>query len=78
MKHKAKDPLIPHNLSLSLDPQQGQNKQKFLLIDPCLPIRPTVLAVDLEGTLISNTMSQIPRPGLFMFLSRCPRCFHVW
>ncbi len=31
----------------------------------------TVLALDLEGTLISNAMSQIPRPGLFAFLERC-------
>lgn len=33
--------------------------------------RPTVLALDLEGTLISNAYSQIPRPGLRAFLSRC-------
>jgi hypothetical protein len=31
----------------------------------------SVLALDLEGTLISNAMSQIPRPGLFGFLERC-------
>jgi hypothetical protein len=31
----------------------------------------TVLALDLEGTLISNAMSQIPRPGLHGFLERC-------
>ncbi|MBK6651140.1 MAG: hypothetical protein IPG42_16530 [Betaproteobacteria bacterium] len=37
--------------------------------------RPTVLALDLEGTLISNAMSQIPRPGLFEFLSRCHALF---
>lgn len=30
-----------------------------------------VLALDLEGTLISNAMSQIPRPGLAEFLTRC-------
>ena len=36
---------------------------------------PTVLALDLEGTLISNAMSQIPRPGLFEFLSRCRALF---
>jgi len=34
-----------------------------------------VLALDLEGTLISNAMSQIPRPGLFQFLSRCRELF---
>jgi len=31
----------------------------------------TTLALDLEGTLISNAMSQIPRPGLRAFLDRC-------
>jgi len=31
----------------------------------------TTLALDLEGTLISNAMSQIPRPGLYDFLVRC-------
>jgi hypothetical protein len=36
---------------------------------------PTVLALDLEGTLISNAMSQIPRPGLFAFLERCQALF---
>ncbi len=30
-----------------------------------------VIALDLEGTLISNAMSQIPRPGLFDFLVGC-------
>ena len=35
----------------------------------------TVLALDLEGTLISNAMSQIPRPGLFAFLSRYVQLF---
>jgi len=30
-----------------------------------------VIALDLEGTLISNAMSQIPRPGLFAFLEAC-------
>jgi len=29
---------------------------------------PTILAMDLEGTLISNAVSQIPRPGLSPFL----------
>lgn len=37
--------------------------------------RPSVLALDLEGTLISNAMSQIPRPGLFEFLSKCRELF---
>lgn len=31
-------------------------------------MRPTILALDLEGTLISNAVSQIPRPGLSEFL----------
>ena len=30
-----------------------------------------LLALDLEGTLISNAMSQLPRPGLHAFLSFC-------
>lgn len=34
-----------------------------------------VLALDLEGTLISNAMSQIPRPGLAEFLARCAELF---
>ncbi len=37
--------------------------------------RPTVLALDLEGTLISNAVSQIPRPGLNDFLERCADAF---
>jgi NLI interacting factor-like phosphatase len=31
-------------------------------------IRPSVLALDLEGTLISNAMSRFPQPGLLRFL----------
>ncbi len=34
-----------------------------------------MLALDLEGTLISNAMSQIPRPGLFEFLVRVREMF---
>ena len=30
-----------------------------------------VIALDLEGTLISNAVSQIPRPGLWSFLEGC-------
>ncbi len=30
-------------------------------------MKPTILALDLEGTLISNAISQIPRPGLYRF-----------
>ncbi len=33
------------------------------------------LALDLEGTLISNAVSQIPRPGLGAFLAACARMF---
>lgn len=29
------------------------------------------IALDLEGTLISNAMSQIPRPGLYTFIETC-------
>lgn len=31
-------------------------------------MKPTILALDPEGTLISNAISQIPRPGLHNFL----------
>ena len=34
-----------------------------------------VLALDLEGTLISNAMSQIARPGLCTFLDYCSTAF---
>lgn len=34
-----------------------------------------VLALDLEGTLISNAVSQIPRPGLHAFLLECAARF---
>lgn len=30
-----------------------------------------IIALDLEGTLISNAISQIPRPHLFSFLEEC-------
>lgn len=33
------------------------------------------LALDLEGVLISNAVSQFPRPGLMPFLSRCDEIF---
>ncbi|ABC30146.1 hypothetical protein HCH_03396 [Hahella chejuensis KCTC 2396] len=35
----------------------------------------SVLALDLEGTLISNAMSQIPRPNLHPFLTNCKQAF---
>lgn len=34
-----------------------------------------VLALDLEATLVSNAMSQFPRPGLYDFLELCRRHF---
>jgi hypothetical protein len=34
-----------------------------------------VIALDLEGTLISNAMSQFPRPGLHQFLEFCHNNF---
>ena len=40
---------------------------------PCS--RPHVLALDLEGTLISNAMSCFPRPGLHAFLDGCRQSF---
>lgn len=38
-------------------------------------MRPTILALDLEGTLISNAISQIPRPGLRGFLDEMRSSF---
>ena len=35
----------------------------------------SVIALDLEGTLISNAISQFPRPGLYRFLEFCYRNF---
>ena len=37
--------------------------------------RETILALDLEGTLISNAVSQFPRPGLRKFLDFCNLAF---
>ena len=34
-----------------------------------------VIALDFEGTLISNAVSQIPRPGLYSFLENCQNKF---
>jgi NLI interacting factor-like phosphatase len=34
------------------------------------------IALDLEGTLISNAVSQFPRPGLFTFLEYCHQNFN--
>jgi len=34
-----------------------------------------VIALDLEGTLISSAVSQIPRPGLYDFLQWCTQTF---
>lgn len=38
-------------------------------------MKPTILALDLEGTLISNAISQIPRPGLYWFLEEIHALF---
>ncbi|HGM6067046.1 NIF family HAD-type phosphatase [Stenotrophomonas sp.] len=38
-------------------------------------MRPRILALDLEGTLISNAVSQIPRPGLCNFLEHAATTF---
>lgn len=35
---------------------------------------PRIIALDLEGTLISNAMSIIARPGLADFLDMCRAC----
>ena len=41
--------------------------------------RITTIALDIEGTLISNAVSQFPRPGLFAFLEFCRESFdHVY
>ncbi|MBB3182277.1 HAD family hydrolase [Variovorax sp. Sphag1AA] len=48
----------------SLEPQQTTTLSSQL-----------VLALDLEGTLISTAVSQFPRPGLFEFLERCHEMF---
>ena len=37
--------------------------------------RTRIIALDLEGTLISNAVSQIPRPGLYQFLHFCRNTF---
>jgi predicted protein tyrosine phosphatase len=37
--------------------------------------RERILALDLEGTLISNAVSQFPRPGLYAFLEFCREHF---
>lgn len=34
-----------------------------------------IIALDLEGTLISNAVSQFPRPGLYSFLEYCHQNF---
>lgn len=38
-------------------------------------MKPTILALDLEGTLISNAISQFPRPGLYQFLTEANTLF---
>jgi TFIIF-interacting CTD phosphatase-like protein len=36
---------------------------------------PKILALDLEGTLITTAVSMIPRPGLYDFLENCNKRF---
>lgn len=36
-----------------------------------------ILALDLEGVLITNAVSQFPRPGLKAFLNECQAMFGV-
>jgi hypothetical protein len=38
-------------------------------------MNPITLALDLEGVLITNAMSQFPRPGLMRFLCECEELF---
>lgn len=38
---------------------------------------PAIIALDLEGTLISTAVSQFPRPGLYRFLEGCARLGRV-
>lgn len=40
-----------------------------------LKYKPHVIAIDLEGTLISNAVSQFSRPGLYNFLEYCHNHF---
>ncbi len=47
--------------------------RKDLAVLPRRSVR--VLALDLEGTLISNAVSQFPRPGLWSFLEFCRSTF---
>lgn len=35
----------------------------------------TILALDLEGVLVTNAVSQFPRPGLMHFLNECRMLF---
>jgi hypothetical protein len=37
-----------------------------------------VVALNLEGTLISNAISAFPRPGLKLFIEMCSRRPTVW
>jgi NLI interacting factor-like phosphatase len=46
-----------------------------MLLEPREPKQITI-ALDLEGTLISNAVSQFPRPGLFAFLEYCHQNFN--
>jgi|GEM_PF-1263449 len=74
---------IPEPLLNALSLKEGQTvsvtvSQDQLIITTLTPSNPQdikVLALDLEGTLISSAVSQIPRPGLFDFLQWCHDTF---
>lgn len=38
-------------------------------------MKDTILALDLEGVLVTNAISQFPRPGLMQFLCQCESLF---
>lgn len=37
-----------------------------------------IIALDLEGTLVSNAVSLFPRPSLFSFLNQCRNAYSRW
>jgi hypothetical protein len=40
-------------------------------------LKKALLCLDIEGTLVSNAISQIPRPGLYQFLERVAELFDL-
>jgi NLI interacting factor-like phosphatase len=55
--------------------QQRARRHLIRLRSPHEIVKIKVLALDLEGTLVSNAMSQMPRKGLFNFLTWCFNTF---